>query len=408
MINPSKRLMSPALLPPVLPIAQVHTPHGAVWYISYARRHDDFVVQRRYRGIGAPSYRQWPEFHPTRVWKYYRYVESYEEPFLNPGAIQAAGLSEKRIRKWNAAHPGAIFTHPTYAALCLRWGDNAHGYQVSELPEQVIEPGAVFLTPHTCWQSGTTYYHWGRATTADAELLEQVKMAGGLRDHVRELGWEGSWQGWYTTDRRALERVLAPLGRRVVLAQPCIRYANWVVAPQGQEEVLLQADQAEAAQASYAALPEKRGVYEGPQVAFGHLVQWPGQPIEWSMVAEKFVAMPPEGDFFLQHGVQGAPLSVRLDVNQLADLEECTSTVLPTLAEVLATTGLSQRTLAAELDWPVDEFQERAIHPERLTLAEIEQIAKISGRMVARLVAELREEVHARRVRLVRSAIEAL
>lgn len=386
-------------LPPALPIAQVRTPHGATWYIAYARRHHDFVVQRRYRGVGAPSYRQSPDFHPTRVWKHYPYVTPYEEPFLNLRAIQAAGLSERHIRKWSAAHPGAIFTHPTYAAFCLRWGDNAHGYHVSELPEQVIEPGAVFVTPHTCWQSGTTYYQWSRAGTTDAKLLEQIRMAGDVRDHVRELGWEGTWQGWYTTDRGALENALASLGRRVVLAQPCIRYATWVAVPHEQEKLLLLTDQAEAAQAYYAALPEERGVYEGTQVAFGHLVQWPGQPVEQGMVAEKFVAMPPQGDVFLQHGAQGAPLPVRLNVNELADLEECTKTVLPTLAEVLATTGLSLKELAAALEWPVDEFQERAIHPERLTLAEIEQIATLSGRTVARLVGELREEAYARQDR---------
>jgi hypothetical protein len=193
-----------------LSIAQVQTPQGAIWYIAQAREHQGFVVQRRYRDDEEGDDNEWcaPEF---------RYLAAYYQPFLNPGAVQAAGLSAKTIQQWANEHPGKIFTHPTYANLCLRWaGGNAHGYEVTALAEEPVELADLPFTPHTCWRSGTTYYQWAvpepvsmTVPEEDALLLAQLRDQAGLVRHKREVGEEGPWLGWYTTDRGALEQTLA-------------------------------------------------------------------------------------------------------------------------------------------------------------------------------------------------------
>ena len=178
-----------------LPIAQVHAPQGSIWYVANARSHDGFLVQRRYRGVGTPYY---SSSHASLLdlWVTHEYVEAYLEPFLNLGAVQAAGLSVTAIREWAAAHPGEVFTHPIYASLCLRWGENAHGYRVEELEEPALTPEAVPFTPHTYWESGTTYYQWASSPRADEDLWEQIRVLGLLHDHVQEIGQEGKWSGW--------------------------------------------------------------------------------------------------------------------------------------------------------------------------------------------------------------------
>lgn len=387
--------------PTSLPLAQVHTPQGSLWYVAQARSQDGFLVQRRYRGVGEPNYSAYGA-SSSDLWASYEYVEAYLEPFLNLGAVQAAGLSATSIRAWVADHPGEVFTHPIYASLCLRWGVNAHGYRVEELEEPALTPEAVPFTPRTCWASGTTYYQWASSLKAEEDLLEQIRMTARLRDHVREIGQEGKWPGWYTTDHRALSQALAAQGRRLVLAQSHTCYG--VFTQEGADlTVLMTADKAEEAQAYYAALPEAPGTFHHPAVDgtivyFGYLVQWPGQAAaEWTVAYDKRVLVPEGEQYYLQNCARSGIVSNRMRNNELAEHEDYQLDVpVVTLAAVLANTNLIRWRLAEALGWTLEELSEREKDPGRLTIAEVERVGELTQRPVEQLQLELREEMRAR------------
>ncbi|SFQ49440.1 hypothetical protein [Hymenobacter arizonensis] len=386
--------------PVFLPIAQVHTPQGSVRYVAQARSHQGFLVQRRYRGVGEPHYST-STSSPWNFWVSYEYVKACLEPLLNLGAVQAAGLSATAIRAWIADHPGEVFTHPVYASLCLRWGENTYGYRVEELEEPELTPEAVPFTPHTCWESGTTYYQWAAAPNADQDLLEQIRLPAYLQNHVREIGQEGGWFGWYSTDYRALHHALAAQGRRLVLAQPRMCYGVFTQ-DCGTLTVLMTADGAEEAYAYYAALPEAPETYRGPTsegncVGYGYFVQWPGQAAgEWGLTCDKRVLEPNGEQQYLNYTANGGLVINRMRANDLHEQEFPQHVPLVTLAAVLATTGLVRWRLAEALGWTLEELSEREKDPGRVTIAEVERVGELTQRPVEQLLRELREEMRAR------------
>lgn len=387
-------------MPEISSIAQVHTPQGSVWYVAHARLHDGFLVQRRYRGVGNPNYIV-GHGSPSDLWATHEYVEAYLEPLLNPGAVQAAGLSATAIREWVVAHPGEVFAHPIYASLCLRWGENAHGYRVEELEEPTLTPEAVPFTPHTCWESGTTYYQWASSPRADEDLWEQIRVLGLLREHVQEIGQEGKWSGWCTTERLALSQALVAQGRHLILAQPRTCYG--VYTQDGAElTVLMTADTAEEARAYYTALPEAPGMFhrpavDGSYVCFGSLVQWPGQATaEWTPTCDKRVLVPEGKQYYLQSGAISGLVINRMRANELAEQDIPLDMCLLTLAAVLATTGLTRWRLAEALGWTVEELSEREKNPGRLTLNEFERVSELTQWPVEQLLLDLCEEMRAR------------
>lgn len=388
------------LEPASLPIAQVHTPQGSVWYVAQARSHDGFLVQRCYRGVGEPNYSTYTTA-TANLWASHEYVEAYLEPLLNLGAVRAAGLSAASIREWVAAHPGEVFAHPIYASLCLRWGDNAHGYRVEECETPVLTPEAVPFTPHTCWESGITYYQWAASPQAEEELLEQIREPARLRDHVREMGQEGQWSGWYTTDHRALSEALAAQGRHLVLAQPRVGYGVFTQ-ESAQLTVLMTAATAEEAHKYYTALPEAPGPFhrsliEGSHVCFGYSVQWPGQAAAtWVPACDKQVLVPEGKQFYLHHGASSGMVISRMRANELFEQEFPVMVPLVTLAAVLASTNLIRWRLAETLGWTQEELGEREQDPGRLSIADVERVSELTQRPVEQLLRDLRAEMKAR------------
>jgi hypothetical protein len=398
--------MSASSQPPSLPIAQVRTPQGAIWYIAQAREHQGFVVQRRHRNAeeGDDNALRAPEF---------QFLAAYYRPFLNPGAVQAAGLSAQAIQRWADEHPGKIFTHPTYAHLCLRWDGNAHGYEVTALAEEPVEPADVPFTPHTCWRTGTTYYQLAVPEPTylpipeeDALLLAQLRDQAGLVRHEREVGEEGPWRGWYTTDRVALEQTLASLERRLVLAQPSFHYGVWLqMTPRdsgddARQPVALYTSMAEAYR-HFAALQESSGSTDRggfPRLTHGHVVEWPGQEPQWQPVASLCL---PEGLAFsaleqARHLVEPIRYSPGREIafnGHLAEPEQALLQIPPTLAKVLASTGLSRPQLATALGWTLAEVNLRIQDPACLTMGELEQVARLVQQPVSELATNLSWEI---------------
>ena len=184
-----------SVAPPIL--AEVLTPAGEVWYVPRAQRHGTFLVQRRY--VGAGPYCYTGNADEGMLFVQQERATPVLVPYLNPGAVQEAGLDIATIMAWSAQHPGQIFTHPTYGPLCLQWGDNTHGYSVmARAPNSIVAADAVMVTPHTCWLTGRTYYQLDTRTeeAAFATLVAQA----GLLPHEHEIGLEGSWPDWYLLD----------------------------------------------------------------------------------------------------------------------------------------------------------------------------------------------------------------
>ena len=394
-------------LPLPSPIAQVYTPQGANWYIAQAQQHQGFVVQRRYRGVGAPYYtHEYPGNNQGRIWRNCRQVAPRVMPFLNPGAVRAVGLTTAAVYRWAAAHPGEIFSHPTYAPLCLRWGANPFGYGVEELVEPTLSSNAVPFTPHTCWQSGTTYYQLVLAPASEEPAIVDVLRAqAGLRIHDRELGWEGTWSGWYTTDRPAVERSLASRGQYMALAQPHLHYGVWLESAVGSEEhqVVAWYATAEEAQAHFLALPEDPvptgGHFNYPRVAVNSTVQWPGQGVRHRSLCDKAL-WPGAADSLLLR-VEGTGTSWMASPTSMAsgnidELEYPLPALVPTLANRLAATGFSRREVANSLRWTPEKLHEREQDPTGLTLHEMEQLAVLTKQTVPQLLSELRQEAQAR------------
>jgi hypothetical protein len=376
---------------PVFPsLAQVDFPNRPQpWYIAQARNHQGFVVQQRYRGVGEPTYGRDAY---GRLCENFQEVESYLQPFLNPEAVRAAGHSLSAILRWSAAHPGEIFTHPTYAALCLRWDENTQGVSVKEMLTPPLVAEEVPCTPHTCWKTGITFYQLGKMGATAEGLLVQLKERAGLEDHEQERGLEGAWQGWYSTDRARLETVLAAFGKRLVLTQPKIEYGVWVqTEASDQEQLLTSYATAEQAWEHFSEMPAVAGDTSAyPRLTIRHAVYWPGEEPRWWLSEEKYLT-------YQRHTPSSqATGNRRLPNLGLAEIEWLCPAPVPTLAGVLASTGLTRQLLAADLGWTDGELTSYEQDPARLTLTQLTRIANLTAYPLPRLVALLERELRAR------------
>jgi hypothetical protein len=198
----------PSSSPPSL--AQITVPQG-FRYVLHAEDYYGFLVQRRYQRLPPlPELSTLPKEH---VW-----YEPYLHPFVHPLLVEEAGYTLAEVTAWLAAHPGQAFTHPEYAPLCLRWGDNPYAYRVARYimpkPPAVIggsfwmpppPPQPLAFTPYTVWSTGQTYYRLNYPVPADDTWLTGV----GLRWHTVQEQEEGSWEGWYTLDWEVVQAVAA-------------------------------------------------------------------------------------------------------------------------------------------------------------------------------------------------------
>ena len=371
-------------------IAQVHTPQGGIQYIAQARRHHGFVVQRRYRQASESMLAN------------KGYYEAYLQPFLNPEAVKSAGLEAADILRWSAAHLGEIFTHEEYAALCLRWGDNDFGYQVTEMPEVPVTEQHVPFTPHTCWQSGLTYYQlalpkWMEGV--EPVLLARLRDLAGLERHEWEIGQEGTWRGWYATDRAALENALASLGFGLALAQPGIQYGLWVQLKPGNDQRQLVAAHAttEEAWAHFCALPKPPAALRNdfPRAAYGCAVDWPGQDVDWDTI----VCIHLEHQYALDLLANPQPWTGQvMPVAYMSYINETEQGLLgsaPFLAELLAVTGLTRPQQAGALGWSMLELHKLEKNPVLLTPANLEQVARLTGLPTDELTARFNQMLQA-------------
>jgi hypothetical protein len=386
--------------PAPLPLAQVQTPTGSIWYIPRAQRHGDFVVQRRYQEVGKPSYSINKE--KQQIWESALQLEAYLIPFLNPGAVRAAGLDMATIMAWNASHPGQIFTHPTYAPLCLRWGNNPYQYVVTEqVQEPATESAAIFFTPHTCWVTGITYYELD--VMADGQITNMLSAQAGLLQHGQEIGLEGSWLGHYVTDLEDTRRVLREHGYQMVIASAHLFYGVCVYPDSTCPEHWLGFyETAEAALTYYQQLvesdPTGKKYNSLPIAMWGGGVQWPGKEIEWRMFSEK--TLPPEFVARLLQEPSIAPASApiqptRMSRYEVGEAEWPLLRRIPTLTDKLNSVSFSRKYLADVLGCSLEVLQQRERKPWQLTLFEARQLAKAAGLDERDLLLGLQEELAA-------------
>jgi hypothetical protein len=233
------------------------------------------------------------------------------------------------------------------------------------------------------------YYQWAvpepvSMTMPDEEalLLAQLRDQAGLVRHKREVGEEGLWLGWYTTDRDALEQTLASLGRRLVLAQPSFHYGVWLQltprdAGDRRRQPLALYTQMGEAYWHFSVLRKSSGATDRggfPRLSHGYVVQWPGRAPQWQPVDT--LGLP--GCFALsaleqaQHRLEPAPgyppgREIAF-TGYLAEPELALSQTPPSLAEALATTGLSHPRLATALGWPLARIKHLIQDPALLTM----------------------------------------
>jgi hypothetical protein len=386
--------------PPVsaIPVlAQVQTPTGAIWYVPQARRHGDFLVQRRYVGSGNRTYSGAGQKGPLHIYR--ERTTPLLVPYLNPDAVQAAGLDITAIISWNAAHPGQIFSHPTYASLCLRWENNTHGYTVTAPPPDPLQADEVPFIPYTCWLTGATYYQLDAA--AKEQVFNALRARAGLLLHEQEIGLEGSWPGWYVTDIGLASEVLAEVGQQVAVSCNQLYYGVWIYPDEpGFMHWLSLHPVAEEALAVFQCLPESNWqVQESTTMTamWGYGVSWPGREPVWGQVDEKYI--PFEYGFNLwQNKVAPYPslaVTRQLFSFEVAEMEIPLTERIPTLREIIEAAKPSRWQLTQGLGWTLEKLLHLEDHPWELNLAEIKQLASKLEVEETGLVANLWHELQA-------------
>ena len=390
-------------LPSALPLAIVRTPQGRSWYIPHAQRYaGDFIVQRRYQAVGKPQYLFEEEF--GRAWEDTRRIAAHWIPYLNLDAVQAAGLDVAAIMAWSVAHPNQIFTHPVYAPLCLRWGENAFGYTITEQVQQLVVDDAVPFTPHTCWLTGATYYQLG--FVEQEELFDALYQGAALEEHLQELGLEGTWRGWYATDLWKIEQVLAKRGQHVVLANAQVSYGVWLqIEPIDSEHWIGVYATAEEAGMLYQSSLESGPAEEENtrlKLLYGFALQWPGRAVEWRMLHYKDVSIA-TGSALLADTREPIPtawLHASMMRHNIAGVEQPLARRIITLKELLNTVNLTREQIAQALGWPLEKLLQGEAKPWELTLIEIRQLAWVMKMNEDKLLKQVKEEEQARCVEI--------
>jgi len=387
-------------MPPTLPLAEVQTPTGAVWYIPYAQRHGDFIVQRRYRRIGETVYILDDE--EKTFWENAGYCVAYLAPFLNPGAVRAAGLDLGSILNQMAQDPAQTLAHPTYGQLCLRWGENAGGYIVSErVPELLPDEGAIPFTPYTCWLTGTTYYRLDY--TQQGGVFENLLLRAGLRAHEQEIGLEGNWCGWYITDLSAARQALAESGQYPVVTSAQNWYGLKVVEmPSGVAHWVRAYTTAEETLALYQQMPEfaaKATASSCALLQYGRATQWPGRMPEWQVLDDKEITSERASQLLLDKMYGKLAFQVLPNILSNGMLADADLPLMPRnmmLGARLDTVVCSRAELARRLKWPLDKLAQCEQNPEELTLIQVRQLAHELRMQEEALLHELRQEIRVR------------
>lgn len=387
-------------VPLALSLAIVQTPQGASWYIPRAQRYaDGFVVQRRYQAVGAPQYAFEEEL--GIAWEDTRRIAAHWIPYLNSAAVQAAGLDIAAIMAWSVVHPNQIFIHPTYAPLCLRWGENTFGYAVSEQVQPPVVENAVPFTPHTCWLTGTTYYQLGM--TEQGDLFSALCLGAALTEHLQEVGLEGTWRGWYATDSEKISQVLAAKGQQLVLATPQVLYRVWLqVEPVDSEHLIGTYATAEETSMLYYSVLEAGPAEEENaclRLLYGFTTEWPGRELEWHMLHQKHVSVATGSALLaeIREPLPTAWLFASLMRHNVAEIERPLARRILTFKELLNTVSLARPEIAQALGWPLEKLLQCEDRPWELTLTEIRQVAWVVKVGEDKLLKQVKEEEQARK-----------
>ncbi|MDO7884239.1 hypothetical protein [Hymenobacter cheonanensis] len=356
----------------------MQTPTGAIWYVPQARRHGDFLVQRRYVGDGNRTYSGGSK--EGLLYSYRERATPLLVPYLNPDAVQAAGLDMTAIMNWNAAHPEQIFSHPTYAPLCLRWEANTHGYTVTAPQQSTLQPDEVPFIPYTCWLTGTTYYQVD--TAADQQIITALRARAGLLLHEREVGLEGTWPGWYVIDIGLAGEVLAEIGQRVAVSCNQLYYGVWIYPEEpGVMHWLSLHPIAEEALAVFQCLPESNWQVQKSitmTAMWGYGLGWPGREPVWNQLNEKCIPFE-YGIALWQNKAVPYPSPVaprQLLAYEVAEMEVPLTERIPTLREIINAARPSRWQLTQGLGWTLAKLLHLEYHPWELTLMEVKQLAR--------------------------------
>ncbi|MFD1874289.1 hypothetical protein [Hymenobacter bucti] len=320
-------------------------------------------------------------------------------PYLNPNAVQAAGLDITAIMNWSAAHPGQIFSHPTYASLCLRWENNTHGYTVTAPPLVPLQADEVPFIPYTCWLTGTTYYQLDAA--AEEQIFAVLRARAGLLLHGQEIGLEGTWPGWYVTDISLASEVLAELGQQVAVTCNQLYYGVWIYpAEPGFMHWLSLHPMAEEALGVFQCLPESNWQVQKSRTMtamWGYGVSWPGREPVWDQLGEKYISFEYGTTLWQNKAVPypSLPFTRQLLSFEVAEMEAPLTERIPTLKEIIDAAKPSRWQLTQGLGWTLEKLLQLERHPWELTLAEIKQLASKLEVEEKGLVASLWHELQA-------------
>ena len=370
--------------PPLL--AAVQSTHGTA-YVPRARNYQGFLVQRRYRGIGTP--RRWQDAVQSgklggQVWEEYARFVPYQRVFLNPAAVEAAGLNYAEVSTQVEACGEAVFTHPTYAPLCLHWGQNAHGYLVSPVDSTIPDSDQtpICFTVRTSQFTREHIYHleW---PAEEGPLLSDLQQMGGLALHL----WrdEESWRGYSTRNLAAAQRVVTTHGHTWAWAQ---RYSVYEVTVESLSQPMQRwrFATAEEARTWYERLPlgprQDTAAYEEDHLLAtltnaerlldtefnGHIIETKYLPSDWQ--AKPFLLSPHQVAAVVANGIPKADLTT-------SDTPLCEP--VPTLASILDEQKLSTTEVAARLGLTLPTLQRRLHNPSQWTVGELQRAAQLTN-----------------------------
>ncbi|OUJ69885.1 hypothetical protein [Hymenobacter crusticola] len=379
-----------------LVLAQVTTPTG-VGYVPDALNEQGLLVQRRYRGVGAPV--RTPDAPTPRgaaqLWEEHYYAEDTLTPILHPGAVRAAGLAYAPLAEYAQQFGLRLGQHPTYGPLCLRWGANAHGYHVGVAPAAAGTLAGTF-TPVTDWSSGITYYQPALESLTATPTAFQAALAAAPGRVERPGVGDGS-PAWAFTDAGALARLAAAHGEGFAVQQRTSVYTVELAPHPGAVSHRWPFATAEAARSWYRHLagPTERsaGGESYPQLRWlaseyllgqcvsEHLNQDCSLPVDWLALG----ALPPVAEDEAAGPLPGM---------YLTETERPRPVRVPTLAELLAQAPATDAELARRLGLSLAALRRRLLAPSHWRLAELRRVAEVTHCAWPALLARLDRELN--------------